>query len=67
MCVCICVCGFKSRGGGKQQEGHSKGGCKKGRDAAGEKNEVPKELHRKKSRQINERVRICAQIESRKM
>lgn len=58
MCVCVYVC-VVSRAGAV--------GSKKGKDAAGEKNEVPKELHRKKSRQMNERVRICAQIESRKM
>lgn len=63
MCVYKCEC-VVSRAGAVGSS--RRGAAKKKRRGRGE-NEVPRELHRKKSRQMNERVRVCAKIESRKM
>lgn len=67
MCVCVYVCVVSRAGAvGSSRSGTVREDAKKKRRGRGE-NEVPKELQRKKSRQMNERVRICAKIESRKM
>ncbi len=57
--VCVCCC-FESRGGGSSSRSTAREDAKMKRRSMGE-NEVPKELHRKKSREMNECVFVHRQ------